>query len=115
MAQNYNIIEKLIVGTYSRIFSNSNTSLKKYSRTIYMVSVLLLMINILSMWLFGRFDLEIQTILNMSSVNFEKMTDNFNLTLNFLEVGLGFSGAFLDFTPEDKKLTPVQSINVAAS
>ena len=111
MAQNYNILEKLIVGTYSRIFSASNTSLKKYVRPIYILSVILLIVNVISMWAFGRFDTEFQSIINLSAIQYENFTDNFNLTLNFIEVGLGFSGAFLDFTPEDKQVAVVQNLS----
>jgi len=104
MTHNYTLTQKIILFIFQKVFSASNSSLKKYSRNLYLTSALLLIVNIISMWLFNNYEAKITPILNIDEENYDSLSDNVNLSINILEISLGLTGALLDFTPDKNGL-----------
>lgn len=109
----YTLTERIFLACYRAVFSDSNISLKKYSRIIYIICFFLLLVNIATMYLFGHFEEDFIKLLSVNSDKYQDLTNNFGVGLNILEVGLGLAGAFLDFTPEENKLSSNMSQQLA--
>ena len=91
--------QSFLVTIYKLIFSESYVSLKKYSRALYIISFLMLLVNILSLTLLEKYSLPISEFLSMSEDGYDLFINSASLKLNILEASLGISAAMLDFIP----------------
>ncbi len=101
MARKQTAQEFFILGLYRLIFNKAHANLKKYSRSLYIMSFLLLVVNIISSILASRFEVQIIEFLQITSDVFEVYGDKLSLGFNVVEASLGVVGALLDFTPSD--------------
>lgn len=100
MNKKYTAFEKILLFLYRLIFRDSNISLKKYSRGVYVLCFVLLMINISAMYVFSHYETDIAAFFLWNERTYLAMTNYFSLGMNIFEVSLGSVGALLDFTPE---------------
>ncbi len=63
------------------------------------------------MWLFSSFEEDITKFFTLDKTAYQTITNKTNLTMNFLEVGLGLCGAFLDFTPTQNHIKTKKDIS----
>ncbi len=91
--------QSLLLKCYHFIFSESYISLKKYTRTLYAVSFLLLLANISSLTILEQYSTPISDFLDMDLGAYEVLISTISLRLNIVEASLGIVGVMLDFIP----------------